>query len=114
MQIDRTALGEDVTRLTLVGRLDINGAAVAEIPIGLAAKASRGLIIDMSQVSFVAARGVRHLIMAAKTLDRRGGKLVLFAVVDPVAEVLETMGVSDLIPMAASEADALDMVGQAS
>ena len=63
----------------------------------------------MSDVSYVASLGVRHLVMAAKTLDRGGGKLVLFSVTGPVAEILETMGITDLIPMAPSEADALTL-----
>ena len=111
MQIDRTALSDDLTRLKLAGKLDINGAAIAEIPIALAAKNSRCVIIDMSEVSFVASLGIRHLVMAAKTLDRSGGKLVLFSLTEPVAEVLQTMGINELIPMAASETAALDLAG---
>ena len=66
MQIDKTDLGESVTRLKLTGRLDINGAAMAEIPLSLAAKNCRRLVIDMSEVSYVASLGVRHLVMAAR------------------------------------------------
>ncbi|HEX4095083.1 MAG TPA: STAS domain-containing protein [Caulobacteraceae bacterium] len=112
MQIDKTDLGGSVTRLTKAGRLDISGAAAAEMPLGFAAKSCRALIIDMSQVSFVASLGVRHLLTAAKILGRSGGKLVLFAAIDPVADVLETMGVTDLIAMTPSEKDALDLVGE--
>ena len=107
MQIDKTDLGNSVTRLKLAGRLDINGAAMAEIPISLAAKGCQRLVIDMSDVSYVASLGVRHLVMAAKMLDRGGGKLVLFSVSEPVTEVLVTMGITDIIPLAPSEAAAL-------
>ena len=109
MQIDKTDLGNSITRLKLAGRLDINGSAMAEIPISLAAKNCQRLVIDMSDVSYVASLGVRHLVMAAKTLDRGGGKLVLFSVTEPVAEVLTTMGITDIIPMAPSEAAALTL-----
>jgi anti-anti-sigma factor len=109
MQIDRTDLGSSLTKLKLAGRLDINGAAIAEIPIALAAKNSRSLIIDMSEVSYVASLGVRHLVMAAKTLGRGGGRLVLFAVNEPITEVLTTMGIAEMIPMASTEAAALDL-----
>ncbi len=111
MQIDKTDLGRSATRLKLTGRLDINGAAMAEIPISLAAKDCQFLVIDMSGVGFVASLGVRHLVMAAKSLDRRGGKLVLFATPAAVAEVLETMGITDIIPLAPSEAAALQLAG---
>ncbi len=107
MQIDKTDLGESVTRLKLAGRLDINGSAMAEIPLSLAAKNCRRLVIDMSEVSYVASLGVRHLVMAAKALDRGGGKLILFSVTEPVAEILTTMGITDIIPLAASESAAL-------
>ena len=109
MQIDKTDLGEAITRLKLAGRLDINGAAMAEIPISLAAKNCRRLVIDMSEVSYVSSLGVRHLVMAAKTLGRTGGKLVLFSVTEPVAEILETMAITDIIPMAASESAAVEL-----
>ncbi len=110
MQIDKTDLGDSVTRMKLSGRLDINGAAMAEIPLGLAAKSCRRLVIDMSEVSYVASLGVRHLVMAAKTLDRSGGKLVLFGTTEPVTEILQTMGITDIIPLADSESAALVLV----
>ena len=109
MQIDRTDLGQSITKLKLTGKLDINGSGIAEIPIALAAKNSRWVIVDMADVSFVASLGVRHLVMAAKALDRGGGKLVLFSLTEPVSEVLHTMGIADLIPMAPSEDAALDI-----
>ena len=109
MQIDKTDLGNSVTRLKLAGRLDINGAAMAEIPITLAAKNCQRLVIDMSEVSYVSSLGVRHLVMAAKTLGRTGGRLVLFSVTGEVAEILETMAITDIIPMAASESAALEL-----
>ena len=109
MQIDKTDLGDSVTRLKLSGRLDINGSAMAEIPLALAAKNCRRLVIDMSEVTYVASLGVRHLVMAAKALDRGGGRLVLFAATAPVTEVLETMGITDIIPLAASETAALEL-----
>ena len=113
MQIAKTDLGESVTRLKLVGKLDINGAAEAELPIILATRGCRWMIVDMSDVSFVASLGVRHLVMAAKSLDQRGGKLVLFAAAEPVAQILQTMGITDLIPLVSSETAALDLAGAA-
>ena len=109
MQIDKTDLGNSVTRLKLAGRLDLNGSAMVEIPLSLAARNCSRLVVDMSEVSYVASLGVRHLVMAAKALGRDGGKLVLFSVTEPVAEVLTTMGITDIIPMAPSEAAALEL-----
>ncbi len=110
MQIERVGLPGSVTRLKLTGKLDINGSAIVEIPIALAAKDSKAVIIDMSGVTFVASLGVRHLVMAAKSLGSRGGKLVLYALSEPVAETLGIMGIGDIIPMVGAEHDALGLV----
>ena len=112
MQIEKAELGESVTRLKLSGKLDIAGAAVVEIPISLCARGSRCVIVDMSDVTFVASLGVRHLIMAAKTLDQHQGKLVLFALDEPVMEVFTTMGITEIIDIVASEQEALGLVAQ--
>jgi anti-anti-sigma factor len=64
----------------------------------------------MSDVSFVSSLGVRHLVLAAKMLDQRRGKLVLFALTEPVAEVMHTMGIDEIIVMAPSEKEAQGLV----
>ncbi len=112
MQIEKAELDDAVTRLKLSGKLDINGAGIVEIPMALAARHSRNVIVDMSDVTFVASLGVRHLVMAAKMLDQRRGKLVLYSLTEPVAQILDTMGIGDIIPMVASEQDAQGLVAQ--
>ncbi len=45
-------------------------------------------------------------------LDQRRGKLVLYSLTEPVAQILDTMGIGDIIPMVASEQDAQGLVAQ--
>jgi hypothetical protein len=43
--------------------------------------------------------GIRTLLLGAKTVQRRGGGLVLMNPVEEVERVLEVMGVTDLMPI---------------
>jgi anti-sigma B factor antagonist len=112
MQIEKAVLDGAVTRLKLSGKLDIAGAGMVEIPIALAARNSRCVLIDMSNVGFVASLSVRHLVMAAKMLEQRRGRLVLYGLTPQVGEVLTTMGITQIIPCVASEQEARALAAQ--
>jgi anti-anti-sigma factor len=94
-------------RVALTGRLDIVGAEVIALPLATLAGAKRGLVIEMSGVSFIASIGIRHLVSAAKALSRRNGRLVLLNPTDMVTEVLTTSGLTDLLPIVRSESEAV-------
>jgi len=98
-------------KLGLTGKLDIAGAEVIAIPLATLAGGKKGVVIDMSGVTFLASIGIRHLVSATKTLSRKGGKLVLLNPTDPVKEVLVTSGVIDLMPIVATESAAYDLIG---
>jgi anti-sigma B factor antagonist len=113
MEIVTAELGGTAARVTLSGRLDIAGAEVVALPLATLAGAKQGLIIDMSGVSFVASIGLRHLVSAAKALNRRNGRLVLLNPNALVVEVLTTSGLTDLLPIVHSEAEAMSAVNPA-
>jgi anti-anti-sigma factor len=94
-------------RVALTGRLDIVGAEKIALPLATLAGAKRGLIVDMSGVSFIASMGIRHLLSAAKALTRRKGLLVLLNPTDMVAEVLTASGLTNLLPIVRSDSEAV-------
>jgi anti-anti-sigma factor len=94
-------------RVALTGRLDIVGAEKIALPLATLAGAKRGLIVDMSGVSFIASMGIRHLLSAAKALSRRKGLLVLLNPTDMVAEVLTASGLTNLLPIVRSDSEAV-------
>ncbi|MBX9773562.1 MAG: STAS domain-containing protein [Xanthobacteraceae bacterium] len=98
-------------KIVLVGKLDIAGADVIALALATLAGSKKGLVVDLSGVTFLASIGVRHLVMATKTLTRKGGKLVLVGPTDAVKEVLVTSGVTDLMPIVATERDAYALIG---
>lgn len=96
MQIAIDDTGSAAT-VVLNGRLDISGADVVALPLATLSGSKDRLTIDMAGVTFVASIGLRHLVMAAKAIGRRGGSLV---VANPSAEVLEvitTSGLADIL-----------------
>lgn len=101
MQITIDDAGATAT-VVLTGRLDISGAEVVALPLATLSGAKNSLIIDMAGVSFISSIGLRHLVTAAKTVGRRGGRLVLLNPNAAVVEVIHTSGLTDLLPITSS------------
>lgn len=100
MNIASEQLDNGVLRVSLSGRLDVLGAQAIDIKFTALTATKKALIlVDMSEVSFLASLGMRTLISSAKALSNRGGYMVLFKPQPNVADVLETSGVSSLIPI---------------
>jgi anti-anti-sigma factor len=107
-----TTDGEGMTTtVVLTGKLDITGAEVIALPLATLSGVKRGLIIDMSGVSFISSIGIRHLVSAAKALARRNGRLVLLSPTELVTEVLTTSGLTDLLPIVHSDFEAMTALG---
>jgi anti-anti-sigma factor len=111
MEMQTTPVREGVVAVVLVGRLDVMGAGKIDLPFNVITGSHRGVIVDMAGVDFLASIGIRTLLVGAKTVQRRGGKLVLVAPQPEVVKVLEVTGVLDLLPIAASHDEASSLVG---
>jgi anti-anti-sigma factor len=83
----------------LTGRLDISGAERIDLPLATLSGSKNRLLIDMAGVTFVASIGLRHLVTAAKAVQRRGGHLILLNPTAAVAEVIMTAGLTELLPI---------------
>lgn len=107
MELQVSEIG-GVTRAALDGRLDTLGVGQIETRfIAALVGAERPVIVDLSAVPFLASLGIRMLLSTAQPLGRRGHKMVLFGAVPEVAEIIETTALSDIIPVAATETEAL-------
>jgi len=108
MEMSVTDLPGNVTRVGLDGRLDAQGADRVGLRFSAAVAApGHDAIVDLSGVSFVASMGLRLLISSARALNQKGGKLVLFGATALVQEVLDDTALDQIIPIVATEADAL-------
>jgi anti-anti-sigma factor len=107
MDMQVATIDWDSVRIILNGRLDMAGSAKIDLPFCAAAGSNRNIVVDMSAVTFIASIGIRTLVIGAKTVQRRGGRLLLLNPRPDVEQVLETIGVTDLLPIMRDEAEAM-------
>src|SRR6185312_7864853 len=101
MSISYEDVASDLRRIVISGRLDMPGTdSVAAQLAQLTAAPKKGVVVDLSQLKFLASIGIRALIASAKEVQKRGGKMAL--VVNPASTVmmsLDATGVDQLIPV---------------
>lgn len=107
-EISVTDVTPSLRRIAISGRLDILGTDAISIKFAAASvSAEKRVVVDLSAVAFLASIGIRALITNAKSLQQRGGKMVLFAGNnDAVLKTLEVTGVDALIPLFRDAAEA--------
>ena len=102
------ALAGDRVRVTFTGRLDTPGVARVETAFTAAVVPSgRSALVDLSKVEFVGSLGVRMFIAVARSLSRKGAKLLLMRPQTQVREVFEHVALSDIVPVFGTETEAL-------
>jgi anti-anti-sigma factor len=95
-----------ITKVVLRGRFDTTGAVVIELPFNKIATEKRAIMVDLSAVSFISSYGIRVLLVGAKIVNGKGGKLVILCPDNYVAKVFKTAGMDALIPIFQSESAA--------
>jgi anti-anti-sigma factor len=112
MRVDSADISDGLIRVTLEGRLDIDGSRAIDDRFSFMTTTRKvNVIVDLSGVSFLASIGIRTLMTAARGQQGRGGKLVLAAAQPLVQKVLLTAGIDQLIPLYGSIADAQTSFG---
>jgi anti-anti-sigma factor len=86
--------------IKLAGRLDILGTGEIETKFaGHCSGENVRVVVDLSGVDFLASIGIRLLMMNAKSISTRGGKMVLINPIPEVHSVLEITGIPAIIPI---------------
>jgi anti-anti-sigma factor len=106
MEITVSDFGDAGKRVTLVGRLDILGAEKIDLPLAVVAGSRTNVVVDMGGVDFIASIGIRHLVLAAKTVARNSRTLVLLNPKPLVSDVLITSGLQTILPIVRGEQEA--------
>lgn len=100
MELTTEELPNGVEKIALAGRMDTVGAQAIDLRFtSLTATRPALIVVDLSQVSFLASMGIRTLLSAARGLMRRGGRMVLASPQPLVQEVLKVAGIDSLIPV---------------
>ena len=108
MDMEIVAFEEGIHCIRLRGRLDAPGADSVGVRFSAAASMPPcRVVVDLSGVGFIASLGMRLLISSARNARAKNGVMVLFGAKDMVREVLEQMAIDQIMPIVATEAEAL-------
>lgn len=100
MELQYSELGNNIRMIKLKGRFDITGTSQIETEFaGHCGRENARVVVDLSEVDFLASIGIRLLMLTAKSMSSRGGKMVLLNPNPEVFHVLEITGVPAVIPV---------------
>jgi anti-anti-sigma factor len=98
LQVEQLAGGID--RVKLVGRLDNAGVQAIYDRLNALTSATKAvMLVDLSQVSFIASAGIRALLTSAGGIQQRSGRMALLSPQHLVEEVLKMTGIESIIPI---------------
>ena len=99
MNLEVAELENGITKVTLSGRLDVQGALKIDSEFNSIVQDKKRVVVDLSEVEFLASLGIRTLVTGAKATANNGGKMVLLNPQPNVERVLRTSGVDTVIPI---------------
>jgi len=101
MELAVNELESGILGINLSGRMDIMGTQQIDLKFTALASTRRAqILVDLSNVTFIASIGIRTLINNAKAQKLRGGCMVLYKPSNQVEEVLRATGIDTIIPIA--------------
>jgi anti-sigma B factor antagonist len=107
MRLEQIELPGDVLKVKLTGPLDIAGAGDIDMPFSIIAGHNNKVIVDFTDVTFLASIGIRVLVKAARAIDLRKGRLVVFNPSEDARKVLRSTGIDAIIPVVVDEPSAI-------
>ena len=85
--------------MILSGRMDIEGAASVDLQLSIIAGCRKAVLMDLRQVSYLGSMGLSCLLIPARTIRAKGGKVVFFGPNERVGEVLKISAIDTVIPV---------------
>jgi anti-anti-sigma factor len=93
-------LDNGIKKITLRGRMDIDGTNQIDLRLSAETSMERAnVVVDLSEVDFMASVGIGVLVRSYKALKLRGGKMVFLNPQKVVEMVLDRTLVNTLIPV---------------
>ena len=100
MELQYNELDNNIRLIKLIGRMDIIGVGQIETKFaGYCAENNTRVIVDLSGVDYFASIGIRLLMLTAKSVRSRSGKIVILNPIPEVQSVLEITGIPSIIPI---------------
>lgn len=91
---------DNIRLIRLIGSLDMTGTYSIEVEFVRQCDGDNVfVIVDLSRVNYLSSIGIPMLINTAKSVVDRGGKMALLNPQQSVAEVLDIVGIQQIIPI---------------
>lgn len=87
----------DVTILAITGRVDSATSKTIDAELTKLIPAEKKVVLDLKDVEFLSSAGVRAIVKALKTAKKSRGGLKVASIPDHIAEVLQTLGMMELM-----------------
>ena len=91
------AVNGDVNELKLAGRLDVKAAKEVEEAFEQAASSGYDLVLDMTELDYIASAGLRALKRLSADVKAAGHKMVLRGTQPDVMDVFELTGFAAIL-----------------
>lgn len=100
MKLRYSKRDNDIRMIKLTGKFDNVGASEIETKLtGYCSGDNVRVIVDLSEVNFLASIGIRLLLSTAKSAANSGGKMVILNPIPDVQHILEVTGIPAIIPI---------------
>ena len=100
MELTVERLDSGIKKVTLRGRMDIDGTNRIALPFSTQTSVEKAnVVVDLSQVEFMASVGIGILVQSYKALKLRGGNMVLLNPQNVVELILEKTSIHTFIPI---------------
>ena len=110
MEITQKQL-DGIVMLSLAGRLDAVTSADADREFSSALDSGKDrLLINLAQLEYISSAGLRVLLVVAKRIQQRGGKISLNGLTAGVKEVFEISGFSSIFKIFDRQDDAVEFL----
>jgi anti-sigma B factor antagonist len=93
----KSELNGNITVVTISGRVDSVTAATMEAELAKIVHENKRMVLDLKDVTYMSSAGVRAIVEILRTAQKSGGGIKLACISDSVAEVLQTVGMMELL-----------------
>jgi len=97
----------NATILAITGRVDSATTKNMDAELTKLIQTDKNIVLDLKDVEFLSSAGVRAIVKALKTAKKSRGALKLASIPDHIAEIMQTLGLMELMQAYPSAEEAL-------
>lgn len=93
--------------IQLSGKLDTDTAVKVDAVFAQTVELQNHLLVDLSALRYISSAGLRILLLAAKRVQQKGGKIILYALQENVRDIFDISGFSSVFKICKDKESAI-------